>query len=91
MALGFAVLFSGALVAETLTNFVEPGSVMDRLQIALEEGLEMVGGTILLWAGAVFLVFHPSLPGLAKLVVNTPLAPQGRDHSEDLISTRPYS
>lgn len=73
LALGFVILFSGALAAEALSNFVLRGSILDRLQIALEEGLEMVGGSILLWSGAVFLVNHPSLPGLASLLASSPV------------------
>lgn len=70
LALGFFTLFSGALAVEMFANFVESYTVMSRLQVALEEGLEMVGGTILLWAGAVFFVSHPSMQGLVNHAPN---------------------
>jgi hypothetical protein len=65
---GFVLLFAGALGAEVLSNFVTRGSIAAELQVALEEGLEMAGGSVLLWSALVFLVFHPSLAGVAELV-----------------------
>ena len=48
--LGLVVLATGALLIETLSNFTEKGSVWHHLEVVCEEGCEMLGVTIILWA-----------------------------------------
>jgi len=55
--LGLVVLAIGALLIETLSNFTEKGSVWYHLEVVCEEGCEMLGVTIILWA------FHDLLLG----------------------------
>ncbi|RMD90365.1 MAG: hypothetical protein D6813_09255 [Calditrichaeota bacterium] len=47
---GFALYLSGALGVEILGNFTRPGTWGYVLQVAFEEGLEMLGVTFILWA-----------------------------------------
>jgi hypothetical protein len=46
---GLAVFAAGALGMETLSNFTVPGSAAQLAQVTVEELLEMLGATILLW------------------------------------------
>jgi hypothetical protein len=46
---GLAVFTAGALGVETLSNFAVPGSAARLAQVTIEELLEMLGATILLW------------------------------------------
>ena len=55
--LGLAILAIGATLIEILSNLVESGSVWYHLEIACEEGCEMFGVTVILWA------FHDLLLG----------------------------
>lgn len=64
-ALGMGVLLLGAVFIEALTNFFGKGYAY-HLAVCLEEGLEMSGGSILLWAGIVFLVEHSSMTELVR-------------------------
>jgi hypothetical protein len=48
--LGLAVLFTGATLIEILSNFTHAGSLGYHLEIVCEEGFEMLGVTIILWA-----------------------------------------
>ena len=50
MVVGTLVLMGGAAGVETLVNFVPWKSTAHVLEVALEESLEMVGVTIILWA-----------------------------------------
>jgi len=53
MALGVGVLLSGALGFEALSNVAVPGSLAHTLLIAGEEGLEMIGASVMVSAGLV--------------------------------------
>lgn len=55
--LGVAILVTGATLIEILSNFVKYNSVWYYLEIVCEEGCEMLGVTIILWA------FHDLLLG----------------------------
>jgi hypothetical protein len=44
-----AVFAAGALGMETLSNFTVPGSAAQLAQVTVEELLEMLGATIVLW------------------------------------------
>lgn len=46
---GTGIFLAAATGIEALSNFVTPGSGYDALENFLEEGLEMVGSTIVLW------------------------------------------
>ena len=46
---GMAVMLSGALVVEIFINLFERGSAGATIQIVVEELLEMLGATIVLW------------------------------------------
>jgi hypothetical protein len=48
--LGLAVLFTGATLIEILSNFTQYGSFGYHLEVVCEEGFEMLGVTIILWA-----------------------------------------
>lgn len=50
LVLGVLVLLAGAAGVETLSNFVSVGSGFDVLQDLTEELMELIGGTIVLWA-----------------------------------------
>ncbi|PQO23494.1 hypothetical protein C2I36_07635 [Rhodobacteraceae bacterium WD3A24] len=60
---GFAILFLGAIGVEGLTNLLvdEAGYDVPRFMIlvAFEEGFELLGGSLLAWAGVLFLHQHP--------------------------------
>ena len=47
---GGVLFFGGAVGVEILSNFVDEGSRAQILQIAVEEGFELLGVTTLLWA-----------------------------------------
>ena len=49
ITLGMALVLTGAFAVELLSNFVEPSSLMDGFQVLLEEELELVGATLILW------------------------------------------
>lgn len=75
MLAGLAVLLLGALGAEMLANFVVtaeemngevPGAYLG--VVALEEGLEMAGGSILLWASLHFAARHWSTQAIRFLM-----------------------
>lgn len=60
---GFAILFLGALGVEGLTNLLVDdanyASPRFMILVAFEEGFEMLGGSLLAWAGVSFLRHHP--------------------------------
>lgn len=67
LAAGMAILLTGALGVEAITNFLGA----DRryfVGVAFEEGLEMAGGSILLWAGFTFLLRHKSMQELRNVL-----------------------
>lgn len=84
LLLGMGVLLLGALGMEALSNFVvspEEMSVRSELGkyvvlVALEEGFEMIGGSIMLWAALDILARHSVSRGLAEEV--RPLPPRHR-------------
>lgn len=47
---GFLVFMGGALGVESLSNFIAPDSSLHLWQVILEEGMEMGGVTLILWA-----------------------------------------
>lgn len=49
IVVGMAVMLSGALAVETFINLFEPDTVGATIQIFVEELLEMLGATIVLW------------------------------------------
>jgi hypothetical protein len=49
IVVGMTVMLSGSLIVEIFINLFERGSTGDALQIFVEELLEMLGGTIVLW------------------------------------------
>jgi hypothetical protein len=57
LILGFAIFVTGAVLIETLSNFTDFGSLWYHLEAVSEEGCEMLGITIILWA------FHDLLLG----------------------------
>lgn len=67
--IGFAIFMGGAIGIETLANFVDPGSRAETLQVLGEEGLELVGVTIILWA--VDAVVRSDLANRRRLRQNT--------------------
>src|SRR5262249_21369637 len=58
MLLGMTVMLTGAVGLETLSNFIAPGSVLDVLEVFLEEVLEMIGTTIILWGSCELLAAY---------------------------------
>src|SRR5262249_59438514 len=58
MLLGMTVMLTGAVGLETLSNFIAPGSVLDVLEVFLEEVLEMIGTTIILWGACELLAAY---------------------------------
>jgi hypothetical protein len=76
LVLGLALLLCGALMIEALGNFTFPPEGMEGnafarslylYSVVMEEGIEMIGSSVLLWGSFVFVMHHPSMPGLAKL------------------------
>jgi hypothetical protein len=51
VVLGMFIMLSGALVIETFDNFVAAGSSLRLLQVFVEEMLELLGSTVVLWGG----------------------------------------
>jgi hypothetical protein len=74
---GLGIFVFGALGMEALNNFAiaaDQHSVSNQsagylLTVIVEEGVELVAASVLLWAGAVFLVNHPSVPGMLPLLL----------------------
>lgn len=60
LAAGMATLLTGALGIEAITNLLGTGAFYS-VGVAFEEGLEMVGGSILFWTGCNFLLQHKSM------------------------------
>jgi len=58
MLLGMIIMLTGAVGLETLSNFIAPDSVLDVLEVFLEEVLEMIGATIILWGGCELLAAY---------------------------------
>ena len=53
LAVGFGVLVFGAVVVETLGDLIPSGAVTLRmLEVGVEEGLELIGASVMLYAGA---------------------------------------
>lgn len=48
LIIGMLIMLTGALGVETLSNFVEGGFLVT--EVVFEEGLEMIGVTVMLWA-----------------------------------------
>ena len=48
LVIGMVVMLTGALGIEIISNFAEFGFLV--IAVAFEEGLEMIGATIMLWA-----------------------------------------
>lgn len=48
LAAGMAILLTGALGVEVLSNFAENGLFI--AEVVLEEGLEMLGASLILWS-----------------------------------------
>lgn len=46
---GMSVLFIGAIGIEAFSNFVVPESLLDRMLVLIEETLELIGATLILW------------------------------------------
>lgn len=59
--IGATVLLGGALGVESLSNFVEGGLLV--IQITVEEGMEMIGDSILIWS-----VYDLSIENLTRLI-----------------------
>jgi len=59
--IGITVLLGGALGVESLSNFVEGGLLI--IQITVEEGMEMIGLSILIWS-----VYDLSMENLTSLI-----------------------
>lgn len=55
---GCVILLAGALGAEVVANFVVPGTWPAALQVALEEGAELVGATTMLWGALELFAAH---------------------------------
>lgn len=75
MLAGLGVLLAGALGAEMLANFVVTAEAMEGTipgaylgMVAVEEGLEMAGGSILLWASLHFAARHWSTQAIRFLI-----------------------
>jgi len=64
IAVGMAVMLTGAIGVELLSNLVEPGSRAAALQVFSEESLEMVGATVVLWGSLELLHCHGLVLGL---------------------------
>lgn len=56
--LGIAIFATGAVLIETMSNFLDYGSLWFKLEVASEEGCEMLGVTIILWAFYDLLLGH---------------------------------
>jgi hypothetical protein len=73
---GFGLLLLGAVGVEGLTNFlIPPSSFAVKLAsadymrlVAIEEGLEMLGGSVLLWTAVVFFRSHWSTRQFADVL-----------------------
>jgi len=73
---GVIVMFSGALLVELANNFMETavaGGGLALLQVVVEEFLEMVGVTVIIWAAYDFTVAH----GFALSVPSGAIAEHG--------------
>jgi hypothetical protein len=84
-AAGFVVLLTGAVGLEILSNFVDPGTFVAMLQVATEELVEMIGGSILLWAGYTLIRTHSSTADIFEALVplvTAPLPPVGSSSSQ---------
>lgn len=71
MIAGFSIMFTGALVVELGKNFIDveqDGSGLALLQLAVEEFLELLGGTVVVWSAYEFARDH----GLALQMVSPP-------------------
>lgn len=71
MVVGFAIMFTGALVVELASNFIPMGETESGralAQVVAEEFLEMLGVTIIVWSGYEFARDH----GLALQAVSLP-------------------
>ena len=76
LLLGFAVLLSGAVGVEALSNFAADAEMMRQgaqvgryvLLVSVEEFLEMCGGSLLLWASLGLVVNHWSTRGILDQV-----------------------
>lgn len=67
LSAGMAVLLTGALGVEAITNFLgTDGHYV--VGVAFEEGLELAGGSILMWAGFTFLLRHKSMQELRNVL-----------------------
>lgn len=55
---GCAILLAGALGAEVAANFVVQGTWLAALQVAIEEGAELVGATTMLWGALELFAAH---------------------------------
>ena len=69
---GMLIMLIGALGFDGLTNFVAPGSMYAVLQVFLEEFLEMLGGTIMLWGSYDLLLAHGFAISLAAAALDHP-------------------
>lgn len=49
-AAGFGIFMGGAIGIEIFANFVEPGTDAETIQVVGEEGFELIGVTVILWA-----------------------------------------
>ena len=56
IVVGLALLVSGATGGDFVANFLDPGSPAAILEILVEEMLEMVGATVILWGGVELLL-----------------------------------
>lgn len=70
LLLGVAIFVTGATLIETLSNLVKWDSVWYHLEIVCEEGCEMLGVTIILWA------FHDLLLGYGLYIHLDPVDEQ---------------
>ncbi len=73
MMVGFAIMFSGALAVELLSNLIPVGQEhtgFALLQVVVEEILEMLGVTVIVWSGYEFARDH----GIALQTVSPPKA-----------------
>lgn len=57
-----SILLSGALGVELLSNFVEQGLLV--AEVAVEEGLEMIGATVILWS--LYVMVLEDIPGIVQ-------------------------
>ena len=57
-SVGFGIFMAGALGLETISNFVPACSLGGMIRVLLEEGCEMVGVTVILWAAYDLLLAH---------------------------------